>query len=443
MSKQFPPGFIWGVSTSSYQIEGAVNEGGRGVSVWDTFSHLPGKIANDDNGDVACDHYHRYPEDIALIADLGVSAYRFSIAWPRVQPTGSGAWNEEGWAFYERVIEELERKGIAPHVTLNHWDLPQALEDAGGWRNRETVDRFTEYAAEFARRFGKRVRSVATHNEPWVVAILGHEMGIFAPGIKDRAAAYQVSHHLLLSHGKALRAMRAERTTAALGIVLNQSPAYPADPNSEADRAAARLGDGTLNRWYMDPIFRGAYPADVIAHLGADAPKIEAGDMEIIATPMDFLGINFYMRQFCSAAQLPQQPPYEYGKTEMGWEVYPPALAAHLVRLAFDYSPPPIYITENGCAMPDVLEGDAVHDPRRTEYFRTHLDAVAQARAMGADVQGYFAWSLMDNFEWAEGYNKRFGLVYVDYASQRRVLKDSALWYRDFIRAQGATQTKD
>jgi len=437
---RFPARFVWGVATSAYQIEGATTQDGRGPSIWDTFAHTHGMTRNGDTGDVACEHYRRFREDVALIADLGVDAYRFSVAWPRVQPEGRGAWNEKGWDFYARLLDALERKSIAAHVTLYHWDLPQALEDFGGWRNRDTALRFADYAAEFARRFGPRVATIATHNEPWCTAILGHERGIFAPGMKDRAAAYLVSHHLLLSHGLAVKAMRAAGARAQLGIVLNQWPVYAAEPDSEADRRAARLADGTHNRWYMDPLFGRDYPADVLAWLGADAPQVAASDLETIAQPIDFLGINYYSRIICSTATPPVPAPNALGVTDIGWEIYPDGLTEHLVRIARDYTPPPIYITENGAADADRLEADGtrmrVRDKLRIDYYWRHLAALAKARAMGADVRGYFAWSLMDNFEWAEGYGKRFGLVHVDYETQRRTLKDSALWYRDFIAAQ-------
>ena len=432
----FPKDFVWGVATSAYQIEGAATQDGRGASIWDTFSRLPGKVRNGENGDVACDHYNRYRDDVALVAALGVGAYRFSVSWPRVQPDGRGAWNEAGWDFYARLLDELERHDLAAYVTLYHWDLPQALEDRGGWRNRETAYRFAEYAAEFARRFGARVSTIATHNEPWCTAILGHEQGIFAPGLRDRAAAYLVSHHLLLSHGLAVRAMRDAGCAARLGIVLNQWPVHAADLDSEADRRAARLADGTHNRWYMDPLFGRDYPADVLAWLGEDAPQVAAADLDTIAQPIDFLGINYYSRIFCSTATPPVPTPNALGQTDIGWEIYPEGLTEHLVRMARDYAPPPIYITENGAADADRLEADGVHDVLRLDYYKRHLRALAQARALRADVRGYFAWSLMDNFEWAEGYGKRFGLLYVDYATQRRIPKDSARWFKEFLDVQ-------
>ncbi|AZZ95214.1 beta-glucosidase [Hahella sp. KA22] len=438
MNQKFAKDFTWGVATSAYQIEGAANEGGRGPSIWDTFSHTPGKTVNGETGDVACDHYHRYQEDVDLIAGLGVDAYRFSIAWPRVQPDGKGAWNEAGFDFYSRLIDALLVKGLQPYVTLYHWDLPQALEDVGGWRNRDTCYRFADYAAEFMRRYGDSVKTISTHNEPWCTATLGHATGQFAPGYQDEAMAYQVSHHLLLSHGLALQSMRAVNRETPVGIVLNHTPTYPANPDSEADRQLARLDDGTNIRWYMDPIFRGAYPQDVLAYLGDKAPKVTVGDMDIIRQPLDFLGVNYYTRGYFSQAN-PQTPaPAAMGLTDMGWEVYPQGLAQHLVRITRDYLPPPIYITENGAAFPDRMENGEVQDPARIHYLETHLQALRQAMEMGADIRGYFYWSLADNYEWNWGYSKRFGLTYVDYATQQRTLKASGHWYRDFIARQRA-----
>jgi beta-glucosidase len=291
----FPPGFVWGVATSSFQIEGAAVEDGKGPSIWDRFCRVPGAIADASDGDIACNHYQRWAEDIELVAKLGVDAYRFSVSWPRVRPGGSGAWNEKGLAFYERLIDRLLERGIKPYLTLNHWDLPAELQAGGGWAHRDTVHRFVEYAVGMARRVGDRVATITTHNEPWVMSILGHETGVFAPGIKDRAMAMQVSHHLLLSHGLAVQALRAEGDAAKLGIVLNVSPIQPAT-DSVADLEKARLEDGRLVRWYMDPLFKGSYPQDVLDFLGADAPLVEAGDMQAITSPMDFLGINYYSR---------------------------------------------------------------------------------------------------------------------------------------------------
>lgn len=431
----FPKDFIWGVATSSFQIEGASNIDGKGVSIWDTFCKTPNAIADASNGDVACEHYYRLEEDLDLIANLGVNAYRFSISWARVQPMGEGDWNEFGMAFYERLINGLIRRGIAPYLTLNHWDLPQALQDKGGWANRETVTHFVTYAQGIASRFGTKVNSITTHNEPWVIAFLGHETGFFAPGIKNRATGLQVAHHLLVSHGLALQAMRAQGCTAELGIVLNLSPMHPAS-QSAADQAHAMLEDGKLMRWYLDPLFKGQYPDDVRAHFGQDAPIIEAGDMEAIATPLDFLGINYYSRSVISSDSTWDVKQGGKPLTDMGWEVYPEGLTELLVRLHQDYPIPPIYITENGGAFKDQIINEKIHDTDRKNYIDQHITAMGKAKAAGVNIKGYMVWSLLDNFEWAFGYEKRFGIVHVDYVTQKRTLKDSALWYRDFLQQQ-------
>jgi beta-glucosidase len=429
----FGPAFEWGVATSAFQIEGAIGADGRGVSIWDSFCNVPGNIADGSTGEVACDHYHRYEQDLDLIASLGATAYRFSIAWPRVQPQGKGAWNEAGFAFYERLLDGLERRGIRAHLTLNHWDLPQALQDEGGWANRATVRHFCDYAREVGRRFGHRVASLVTHNEPWVIAALGHETGVFAPGIKDRAVAMQVAHHLLLSHGLALQALRADGVPAPLGIVLNLSSYYAAT-DSAADMRRAVIEDGLITRWYLEPLLIGKYPADILQYLGKDAPQAEPGDMESIRQPLDFLGINYYMRWVISAER--QWLGQEHGRpvTDMGWEIYPQGLTELLLRLNSEYKLPPVYITENGAAFKDTLENGAVHDPERVSYLQEHIAAVALARRQGVDVRGYFAWSLLDNFEWSSGYAKRFGIVHVNYATQQRTPKSSARWYAEFLR---------
>jgi beta-glucosidase len=432
LAARFPPGFTWGVATSSFQIEGAAAEGGKGESIWDSFCRVPGAIADGSDGSVACDHYHRLSDDLNLIAGLGVDAYRFSVSWPRVQPTGTGAWNNEGLDFYERMVDGLLARGIKPYLTLNHWDLPDALQAGGGWAHRDTVHHFVDYAVGMHQRLGDRVAAITTHNEPWVMAVLGHELGTFAPGIKDRRIAMQAARHLLLSHGLALRALRAHGCKAQLGIVLNLSPVQPATP-SDADLAQARLEDGKLVRWYMDPLFGKSYPADILDYLGADAPQVLPGDMDIIATPMDFMGINYYSRSVASASGSWDVHSGGHGITDMGWEIYPQGLTELLVRLARDYDVPPMYVTENGGAFKDRLEHGQVHDSDRTDYIAQHIKAVADAMDQGVRMEGYMVWSLMDNFEWASGYAKRFGIVHVDYASQRRTLKDSALWYRQFL----------
>ena len=427
---KFPPDFSWGVATSAYQIEGAANEDGRGPSIWDTFSHTPGKTINGDTGDVACDHYHRYEQDVDVIASLGVDAYRFSIAWPRVQPDGKGAWNEKGLAFYDKLVDRLLAKGIKPHATLYHWDLPQALQEQGGWASRDTTDRFAEYADVMGRRLGDRVATICTHNEPWCTAYLGNHTGQFAPGFQDPQLAIQVAHHLLLSHGKALQAMRASGVQAPLGIVLNQSSVTPAT-NSQADLECAQRHYASFVRWYMDPIFLKSYPKAPGISI---YPEVHENDFNIIAQPLDFLGINYYTRIWASAAVPPVPAPNVLGVNDMGWENHPQGLTELLTQINRDYNLPPIFITENGYAGADSLDKGEVHDVERISYVRTHLEALQKAMEAGVDVRGYFYWSLFDNYEWNSGYAKRFGLVHVDYDNQQRTLKDSAIWYRDLIR---------
>ncbi|GGP17851.1 GH1 family beta-glucosidase [Silvimonas iriomotensis] len=432
----FPRDFIWGTATSSFQIEGATDVDGRGPSIWDTFCATPGKISDGSDGTVVCDHYHRYKEDVAIMASLGLDAYRFSIAWPRVQPKGFGEWNEAGFKFYENLITELEAKGIKPHVTLYHWDLPQALQDRGGWANRETVKLFAEYAAEVGRRFGHRVASIATHNEPWCTAYLGNHLGRFAPGFKDVALANQVSHHLLLSHGEAIKALRALNIPAQLGIVLNQSDADPAT-DSAADKRQAQLEYENFTGWFMDPIFKGHYPPLALEVYGDAAPKVQEGDFETIGQKIDFLGVNYYFRAWCSTDTPKIPEPCELGRTDMGWEIYPKGLTDLLLRLKREYADlPPILITENGMANPDTIKDGAVNDPQRIDFLQRHLGALKDAMDAGVDIRGYFEWSLLDNFEWDSGLSKRFGIVHVDYQTQKRTLKDSAHWYREFISQQ-------
>ncbi len=428
----FPPGFVWGVATSAFQIEGAATLDGKGLSIWDQFCRQPGVIADASNGDQACDHYHHCAADLDLVASLGVDAYRFSISWPRVRPGGAGEWNQKGLDFYERLIDGLLERGIKPYLTLNHWDLPAELQAKGGWADRDTVHRFVEYAQGITALMGDRLASITTHNEPWVIATLGHETGIFAPGVKNRALAMQASHHLLLSHGLALQALRAQGCAAKLGIVLNVAPIQPAT-DSAADLEKAHLEDGRLVRWYMDPLFRASYPQDVLDYLGADAPKVQSGDLLAMAAPMDFLGINYYSRSVVSAVEDWKSQDSGYGLTDMGWEIYPRGLTDVLLRLQRDYAVPPLYVTENGGAFKDSLHEGRVSDGERTDYIARHIDAVGEAIRQGVRMQGYMVWSLLDNFEWASGYEKRFGIVHVDYESQRRTLKDSARWYSKFL----------
>ena len=435
----FPANFIWGVATSAFQIEGAADADGKGPSIWDDFCRVPGVIADASDGRQACAHYQRWADDLDLVASLGVDAYRFSISWPRVQALGSGAFNEAGFAFYERLVDGMLARGLKPFLTLNHWDLPSALQAKGGWENRDTVPCFVDYACEVARRLGDRVASICTHNEPWVIAVLGHESGIFAPGIKSRAVAIQVAHHLFLSHGLALTAMRAQSCKAEMGIVLNLSPVEPAT-DSDADREAARQADGNGLRWYVEALLSGEYPAEFWSAMGADVPTVLPGDMQAMRVPMDFLGINYYTRVKASAGT-----PYDVKSgglevTDMGWEVYPQGITNLLLRLHRDYAAkglPPLIITENGAAFADTMSADGqVHDEPRVRYLQDHFAAVHEAMRQGVHVDGYFVWSLLDNFEWASGYEKRFGIVHVDYTTQQRTLKQSALWYRDFLRGQ-------
>ena len=431
----FPADFTWGVATSAFQIEGAADADGKGPSIWDDFCRVPGVIADASDGRQACEHYQRWADDLDLVASLGVDAYRFSISWPRVQALGSGAFNEAGFAFYERLVDGMLARGLKPFLTLNHWDLPSALQAKGGWEDRDTVQCFVDYACEVARRLGDRVASICTHNEPWVIAVLGHESGIFAPGIKSRAAAIQVAHHLFLSHGMAVTAMRAQGCKAAMGIVLNLSPINAAT-DSAADQAAARRADGGGLRWYVEPLLKGEYPADVLQDLAADAPRVLPGDMAQIKVPLDFLGVNYYMRSVVSSAEPWDVKTSGNEITDMGWEVYPQGLTELLVRLHRDYTLPPIFITENGAAFQDEVVDRQVHDGQRQRYIARHIAATLEAMRQGVRVDGYFVWSLLDNFEWASGYAKRFGIVRVDYDTQQRMLKDSALWYRDFLGRQ-------
>ncbi|HEY2172653.1 MAG TPA: GH1 family beta-glucosidase [Mycobacteriales bacterium] len=442
----FPADFLWGTATASYQIEGGVDEDGRGRSVWDTFAHTPGKIQGGDTGDVACDHYHRYPEDVALMRELGVNAYRFSLAWPRFQPDGRGELNPGGVAFYDRLLDELLGAGIRPWVTLYHWDLPQALEDAGGWPVRETALRFADYAAAVHARFADRIGDWTTLNEPWCAAFLGYASGHHAPGRQDPAAAVRAAHHLMLGHGLAVEAMRSARADLNYGITLNL---YPTDAASDAaaDVDAARRIDGISNRIFLDPILRGRYPADVLADLApiAGTDHILDGDEKQIGLPLNVLGVNYYSRHVVRAAQggttaAPNSTwvgsedveKVDTGRptTAMGWDIDDDGLYDILTRVAREYDAPPLYVTENGAAFDDVLDVDgAVHDPERIDYLDSHFRAAHRAIRDGVDLRGYFVWSLTDNFEWAWGNSRRFGLIHLDYATQRRTVKDSGRWY--------------
>jgi beta-glucosidase len=434
------PDFVWGVATSAYQIEGAVAEDGRAPSIWDTFCAVPGAIDNGDTGDVACDHYHRWPEDIALMRQLGVDAYRFSIAWPRVLPSGTGPVNQPGLDFYDRLVDGLLAAGIRPFVTLYHWDLPQALQDKGGWANRDTAPALAEFAGAVAARLGDRVADWFTINEPLCSAWIGHLEGTMAPGVRDIGIAVPAAHHLLLGHGLAAGALRATAARPArVGAVLNLSPCEPAGP-SESDALAARRADGHTNRWWLDPLHGRGYPADMIEVYGVE-PPVRTGDLEVIAAPVDHLGLNYYFRQVVTddpAGPVPHARMVgvpDNRQTAMGWEVHPDGLEQLLLRLTDEYHSARIYVTENGSAWPDeVLPDGQIEDKERMAYLEQHLAASIRATRDGAPLAGYFAWSLLDNFEWAYGYAKRFGLVHVDYATQRRTVKASGYRYADIIR---------
>jgi beta-glucosidase len=446
----FPRGFLWGVASSAFQIEGAVAEDGRSESIWDRYAATPGRILDASDTRVACDHYHRWRGDLGLLRDLGLNAYRFSIAWPRVLPNGRGAPNARGLDFYERLVDSLLEAGIRPMATLYHWDLPQVLQDAGGWGARSIVDAFAGYADVVSRRLGDRVSHWVTHNEPWCIATLGHENGEQAPGLRDPALALRVAHHVLLSHGRAVPVLRANAADAEVGVVLNLVPAEPASP-SDADRDATRAFDGFFNRWYLDPLFRGAYPEDAIAdrvsqgHLApGPLPFVEPDDLRAIAAPIDFLGVNYYTRAICRSDAVPETEnaprtipePRREDLTDMGWEVWPQGLHDLLGRLHRDYAPEKLYVAENGVAWSDHPDASGrVADPRRVAFLRGHLAAAARAIEDGVPLAGYFHWSLLDNFEWSHGYTKRFGLVWVDFATQQRIPKDSARFYRDVVAA--------
>jgi beta-glucosidase len=433
------PDFLWGSATSAYQIEGAVTADGRAPSIWDTFCRVPGAIDNGDTGDVACDHYRRYPEDVALMQRLGLEAYRFSIAWPRVLPQGTGQVNQAGLDFYDRLVDSLLAAGIRPFATLYHWDLPQALQDQGGWPNRDTAYALGEFAAIMGARLGDRVADWHTINEPLCSAWIGHLEGRMAPGEKDLHRAIRAGHHLLLGHGLAAQALRANAPQPLeIGAVVNLSGCEPASDRPE-DIAAAKRADGHTNRWWLDPLFGRGYPADMIEVYGEE-PPVEPGDLELIAAPMEHIGLNFYFRQVHENDPTGPAPHTrmitdpDWTLTAMGWEVSPTDLTSLMLRLHREYGAQKIYVTENGSAWKDEVTLDgSVEDKDRTDYLEIHLAATAAATALGAPIAGYFAWSLLDNFEWAYGYDKRFGLVYVDYESQQRIIKTSGQRYAEII----------
>jgi beta-glucosidase len=432
----FPNGFVWGAATAAYQIEGATKADGRGESIWDRFSHTPGRVANGDTGDNACEHYYRWREDLDVMSSLGLQGYRFSISWPRIQPDGRGPANRKGIDFYRRLSEGLLERGIAPLATLYHWDLPQALQDEGGWASREVAERFEVYAELVFDGLGDLVEDWVTHNEPWVTSFLGYGYGTKAPGIQDWREALTAAHHVLLSHGKAVAAFRGVHRTGRIGITLDLTHVY-------GDQEAALRFDGNRNRWFLDPVLRGGYPADMVDYYeGRLGPLdfVRPEDLEEIAAPIDFLGVNFYQpavvqldggRGPIGVEELPPDGP----TTAMGWRVAPGALTELLLRLKRDYGDVPLLITENGASFddPPVDGSGVVEDAQRVDYLRGHIEAVERAVREGVDVRGYYVWSLLDNFEWEHGYSSRFGIVGVDFESQRRTPKRSALWYRDLI----------
>ncbi len=446
----FPDGFLWGTATASYQIEGAVNEDGRGQSIWDRFSHTPGATLNGETGDVACDHYHRWREDVGLMRQLGVNAYRFSIAWPRILPGGRGEVNPAGLDWYDALVDRLLELGITPFATLYHWDLPQALQDEGGWSNRAIAETFADYAEVVAGRLGDRVKYWITFNEPWVVAMRGNYYGQHAPGLRDLRTALQVAHNELIAHGLAVPRLRAVVPDAQVGITLNLTQSRPASSRPEDERAA-RYHDAHQNRWFLDPIFGRGYPDELSALYGDRMPSIQAGDLETAAVPIDFLGVNYYSPLYARAPHAGETD--EVGFTLLSTdelhaiglqttEIGKPITGAQpfaelLVHLGETYQPRAIYITENGAAMPEDVGDGSVHDPLRVAYLEDHIGAVREAIDAGAPVRGYFVWSFMDNFEWAWGFSMRFGLVRVDYATLQRTVKDSGYWYRDVVQRNG------
>jgi beta-glucosidase len=450
LAARMPPDFTWGAATAAYQIEGAPNEGGRGPSIWDTFAHTPGRVAGGDTGDVACDHYHRYGDDVALMRDLGLGAYRFSISWPRIHPDGGSSVERRGLDFYARLVDTLLAAGIEPWVTLYHWDLPQALEDAGGWPVRDTAYRFADFSATVQAHLGDRVSHWTTLNEPWCSAFLGYASGIHAPGRHEPEVSLAATHHLLLGHGLALQALRENDSSAQVGITLNTFDVHPLSERA-ADEDAARRIDGLHNRLFLDPVLLGRYPRDVLDDLASLGPQdvIRPEDLPVIGAPIDHLGVNYYHALHVAgdgepdAARDVRGRPSSYPNadrvrfvrtgrpvTAVGWEVDGAGLRRALGRIHRDYPRVPIVVTENGAAYDDVVGADGtVDDPDRLDYLEEHLTAVADAVDDGVPVTGYFAWSLLDNFEWAEGFAKRFGIVYVDFATQQRIVKSSGHWY--------------
>ena len=429
MNRSLPRSFVWGAATSAYQIEGAWQEDGRSESIWDRFSHTPGRIRDGSTGDVACDHYHRWEDDVALMAELGLTAYRFSVAWPRILPDGRGEVNAKGLAFYDRLVDRLLEAGIEPFLTLYHWDLPQTLQDAGGWPERSTHEAFVEFADRVSARLGDRVRHWITVNEPWVAASHGYQSGVHAPGRRDEDAYVASAHHMLLAHGRSVEAIRANCAGAEIGIAVDLAPQTPLS-DSAADRNAATLADGRVNRWFLDPLVGRGYPQDVVEADQVELRCVRPGDLETIAAEVDFLGVNYYSHNVVGEGVL-DPPDDRQWYTEMGWKVYPEGMTETLRRLHADYRFPSYYVTENGAAFRDTVdECGQVIDADRIRYLDRHLEAIRIAAESGVPVRGNFVWSLLDNFEWGEGMTKRFGLVFVDFDDQRRIVKASGDWYR-------------
>ncbi|MFD0204177.1 MULTISPECIES: GH1 family beta-glucosidase [Saccharothrix] len=464
-SISFPEGFVWGAATAAFQIEGATTADGRTASIWDTFCQIPGAVVGGDTGDPAADHYYRVDEDVQLMVDLGLHAYRFSTAWPRIRPD-AGPVNQAGLDFYSRLVDKLLENNITPWLTLYHWDLPQTLEDEGGWANRDTAYRFAEYAESVVGALGDRVENWTTLNEPWCSSLLSYAAGVHAPGRQEPEAAVAAVHHLLLAHGLATAAIREQAPTAKVGITLNMYPIIPANPDDPGDLDAARRLDGLQNRIFLDPLFKGEYPADIVEDLEpyGFSKHIRENDLEIISAPLDQLGVNYYAEHFVSNTPEPEAPVVDNGRrptgspwvgaehvsfpsrglprTAMDWEVQPDGLFKVLMRVHQDYPSIPLYVTENGAAYVDSIDDDgSINDPERLGYIESHLRAAHAAIEAGVDLRGYFAWSLMDNFEWAEGYAKRFGIVHVDYETQVRTPKMSAMWYSQVARGNALAAT--
>jgi beta-glucosidase len=445
--RPLPPAFLWGAATSSFQIEGAVTEDGRGESVWDRYSRQPGAIADGSDATVACDHYHRWREDLGLLRELSLNAYRFSVAWPRVLPEGTGATNGKGLDFYDRLVDGCLEHGLRPMATLFHWDLPQALQERGGFAARDCVGAFEHYTDVVTRRLGDRVKDWVTINEPWCFAVLGHVHGVQAPGLKDWKLGLRVAHHLMLGHGRAVPIIHGNSAGSRAGIVVILSPSMPAS-DSEADVTAARAFDGEFHRWYLDPLHGRGYPADKVAEYTAAGHTqqlefVEKGDLDTIATPTDFLGINYYSRAIVRSKAVPEEQnrprlipePLPSNRTDMGWEVYPQGLRDALVHVHREYGPRRLFVTENGAAYATGPGADGrVHDEPRRAYLEGHLNACLDAIDAGVPLEGYYVWSLLDNFEWSHGYEKRFGLVHVDFTTQKRTMKDSGRWLGRVLR---------